>query len=117
MKENYICGQNKHLRCPDLECSICICDKCAANYDLSTINEVNEDDVEIAYDDPLLLSPTKSFDEDESEDDNSSSVVINEDDANADNDSTYLNGGRGSSSHIKLNFKKYRLFVRLKFYH
>ena len=24
---------------------------------------------------------------------------------------------RGSSSHIKLNFKKYRLFVRLKFYH
>ena len=26
-------------------------------------------------------------------------------------------GGRGSSSHVKLNFKKYRLFVRLKFYH
>ena len=24
---------------------------------------------------------------------------------------------RGSSSHVKLNFKKYRLFVRLKFYH
>ena len=25
--------------------------------------------------------------------------------------------GRVSSSHVKLNFKKYRLFVRLKFYH
>ena len=24
---------------------------------------------------------------------------------------------RGSSSHVKLNFKKYRLFVRLKCYH
>ena len=40
-KENCRCGQNENLRCPDLECSICICDKCAANYDLSTINEVN----------------------------------------------------------------------------
>ena len=59
-KENYICGRNKHLRCPDLECSICICDKCAANYDLSTINEVNEDDVAISYEDPLFLSPTAS---------------------------------------------------------
>ena len=31
--------------------------------------------------------------------------------------SYFLAVGRGSSSHVKLNFKKYRLFVRLKFYH
>ena len=92
-KANCRCGRNKHLRFPDLECSICICDKCVADYDLSTINEVNEDGVAIAYEDPPFLSHTASFYEDESEDDNNSSVVIHEDDAENENDSTNLNGG------------------------
>ena len=92
-KANCICGRNEHLRCPDLECSIFICDKCAANYDLSKINEVNEDGVSIAYEYPLLLIPITSFDEDKSEDDNNSSDVIHEDDFDEYNDSTYLNRG------------------------
>ena len=62
------------------------------NYDLSTINEVNEDDLAIAYEDPLLLSPTASSEEYESEDDNNSSVVIHEYDDDDDNDSTDLYG-------------------------
>ena len=74
-------------------CSICICDKWAANYDLSTINEVNKDDVAIVNEDPLFMSPTASFDEDESEDENNISVVIYEDDADDDNTITDLNGG------------------------
>ena len=98
-KANYICGRNEHFRCPDLECSIFICDKCAANYDLSIINEVNEDAVAIAYDDPLFLSPTASFEQDESKDDNNSSVEIHEGDAGDDNDHTYLNGGVVNASY------------------
>ena len=92
-KANFICSRNEHLRCHDLECSICICDRCAANYDLSTINEVNEYDVAIAYEDPLFLSPAASFDNDESKYDNTSRVVIHEDDAEDNNDSADLNGG------------------------
>ena len=63
------------------------------NYDLSTINEVNEDDVVIFYEYPLLLRPTTSFDKDEYEDDNNTSVLIHEYDADDDNTSTHLYGG------------------------
>ena len=39
--ENFQCGWNEHLCCPELECVICICDKCTNNLDGIIVNEIN----------------------------------------------------------------------------
>jgi hypothetical protein len=85
------CGRNEHLRCPDLDCSICICDKCADNFDINIINEVHQDNAGISTDDTILLSPTASYNEDDLEDNNNSNFESN-DEFDEDNDSIDSNG-------------------------
>ena len=94
------CGRIEHLRCPDLECSICICDKCADNHDSNIINEVHEDDAAIT-DDDSLMSPTASDDEDDSGDDNNNNLVSNdefdEDNDSIDSNADFVHGSSGTT--------------------
>ena len=85
------CGRIEHLRCPDLERFIFICNRCADNLDESIVNEVNsecntnEEEDSNASSDFSLESPTPSMNnifEDDSNSDNDGFSVINDDEDN-----------------------------------
>ena len=56
-KINCICGRYERLRCPDLHCSTCICDKCALSLNKSAMNEIIP-----STDEEISLNDNSNFD-------------------------------------------------------